>query len=176
MVCPSVCLSVRAITRNLIKLETWNFAEMIMYTYTRNAFFCFSKFRFFIPQPPPYCLWSCWGLYCRLTYLLLIFSWSWHCPIDFKPFFMEDMLRTYFYYPSLILKTVRFKIIRTLKNLKLLLHLNLRSWNHCTFNIYIINWLKLTNFKSFAVLFLVNLLDINPSFPHTNGPWWLIIN
>ena len=46
-----VCVCVRAISLSLFKLGTWNFAEMIMYTYTLNTFFRFSKFQFYNPQP-----------------------------------------------------------------------------------------------------------------------------
>ena len=76
----SVCLSVLAISRSLFKLGTWNFAEMIMYTYTRNAFFCFSNFRFYNPQPTVYC----WGFDLQALLLVLGISKKKRCIISQK--------------------------------------------------------------------------------------------
>ena len=53
-ICRSVCLSVRAISCKLRKPETWIFLEMFIYTYSRNAICCFSKFLFHNPQPTVY--------------------------------------------------------------------------------------------------------------------------
>ena len=58
-VCLWVCGCVRVISRKLNELETPNFAEMFIYTYSRNTIFCFAKFLFFTPQPTvylPHCL------------------------------------------------------------------------------------------------------------------------
>ena len=49
-----VCGCVRATSRKLRELETRNFAEMFIYTYCGNAFFCFSKFIFCTPQSTVY--------------------------------------------------------------------------------------------------------------------------
>ena len=52
--CLCVCGCVRAISRKLRNVETWNFAEMFISTYSQNNFFCFAKFWFYTPQPTVY--------------------------------------------------------------------------------------------------------------------------
>ena len=50
-VCACGCLSVRAISRNLIKREAWNFAKMFMYRYSRNTIFVLQNSYFTILKP-----------------------------------------------------------------------------------------------------------------------------